>query len=68
MVDDFWTTLRTPGTPLTHRKTLQVTPILFTEHNRATAEYLVDNKSVPYQSITQVHIVELLAGIPWTET
>lgn len=28
----------------------------------------MDNKSVPYQSITQVHIAELLAGIPWTET
>jgi hypothetical protein len=30
-------------------------------------EYLVDLKANPPQPIVQVHIAELLAGIPWTE-
>lgn len=67
LADDFWSTLKVPNTPTTNRKNLQVIPILYTEHNRAKAEYLVDHKVTPHQPIAQVHIAELLAGIPWQE-
>lgn len=68
LADDFWGTLKVPNTPATNRKTLQVIPILYTGHNRAAAEYLVDHKVTPHQPIAQVHIAELLAGVPWHES
>ena len=67
LADDFWTTMNPPNTPQSQRKTLQVIPFFITDHNRETAEYLVDNKTSPHQPIAHVHIAELLAGIPWTE-
>jgi hypothetical protein len=67
LADDFWTTINPPNTSQSPRKTLQVILFLLTDHNRETAEYLVDNKTAPHQPIAHVHIAELLAGIPWTE-
>ena len=57
-----------PNTPPSTRKTLQVIPFLLTDHNKDSAEYLVDNKTVPHQPLAHVHIAELLAGISWTKT
>lgn len=68
LVDDFWSTLNPPNKPKSTRKTLQVIPFLLTDSNRESAEYMVDQKCTPHQPIAQVHIAELLAGIPWTET
>ena len=59
--------MNSPNTPQSPRKTLQVIPFLLTDHNRDSAEHLVDYKTTPHQPIAQVHIAELLAGIPWTK-
>lgn len=68
LAEDFWTALGIPNMPSSARKTLQVIPFLtknpLTEH----AEYLADHKSSPPGAIAQVHIAELLAGIPWTSS
>ena len=68
LADDFWSTLNPPNARKSARKTLQVIPFLLTNHNRESAEYLVDNKNAPHQPIAHVHIAELLAGLPWTES
>lgn len=68
LAEDFWTMLNPPNTPNSSRKTLQVIPFLLTDHNRESAEFLVDNKHTPHQPIAHVHIAELLAGLPWTES
>lgn len=66
LADDFWSTIQVPNMPITTRKKLQVIPFLI-KTQRESVEYLVDNKTLSYKPITQVHIGEVLAGIPWTE-
>ena len=67
LAEDFWTTMNFPNTPTSSRKTLQVIPFLLKDNPKETVEYLVDNKTLSFKPIAQVHIAELLAGIPWTE-
>lgn len=67
LADDFWAALATPHTPGTQRKTLRVTPILIKEKKDEALEYLVSSKLKAPKYIAQVHIGELLAGVPWTE-
>ena len=68
LADDFWLALKTPHTPLSPRKTLSVIPILAKTRNDEEVEYLTNTKADASRAITQVHIVELLAGVPWTES
>ena len=65
LAEDFWLALKTPNTPISTRKTLQVIPLLIKD--REPLEYLVSSKRQQYQPLAQVHIAELLAGIPWAE-
>ena len=67
LAEDFWATTNIPNTPPSPRKTLQVIP-LFIKHEGENAEYLANNKAVQLQPIAQVHVAEILAGIPWTES
>lgn len=62
LVEDFWLALKTPNTPTSSRKTLQVIPFLIKD--REPAEYLVNIKTQPFQPIARVLIAELLAGVP----
>jgi hypothetical protein len=68
LAEDFWTALGLPNLPASTRKTLQVIPFLIKNPLSKHAEYLVDCKTSPPSAITQVHIAELLAGIPWTSS
>ena len=68
LAEDFWVALKTPNTPSSSRKTLQVIPLLIKDRQQEPAEYLVSSKSHSLQPIARVHIAELLAGVPWTET
>ena len=65
LAEDFWLALQTPNTPISARKTLQVIPLLIKD--REPLEYLVSSKRQQLQPLAQVHIVELLACIPWAE-
>ena len=65
LAEDFWVALKTPNTPISTRKTLQVIPLLIKD--REPLEYLVSSKRQQFQPLAQVHIAELLAGIPWAE-
>lgn len=53
--------------PLSEKKTLRVIPILIKERREKTMEYLVNTKATSTKTIAQLHIAELLAGVPWTE-
>ena len=64
LADDFWAALNIPETPHSQKKKLKVIP--FITKNHSFTEYLVDNSTQPFTSITSVHIAELLAGVPWT--
>ena len=64
LADDFWMALDTPDTPQTCHKKLRVIP--FITKNEAHVEYLIDKVPSPQLKITEVHIAEVLAGIPWT--
>ena len=66
LAEDFWTALGIPNLPSSTRKTLQVIPFLIKNPLSEQAEYLVDHKTSIHGAIAQVHIAELLAGIPWT--
>jgi hypothetical protein len=68
LADDFWIALNTPHTPTSLRKTIRVVPILTKGGQDETIEYLANTKASTPKSIAQVHIAELLAGVPWTET
>jgi hypothetical protein len=68
LADDFWVALNLPHTPSTNRKTLRVCPIIVTNRKDNGMEYLRDMETNPPQPVAHVHIAELLAGIPWTET
>ena len=68
LAEDFWTALGLQNIPASPRKTLQAIPFLIKNPQSEQAEYLVDYKVSPPGAITQVHIAELLAGIPWTST
>ena len=68
LADDFWTALRIPLTPTSPRKTIRVIPLIIKEGTKEeTMEYLVNTKPNTHKAIAQVHIAELLAGVPWTE-
>ena len=67
LADDFWTALNTPHTPTSQRKSLRVIPVLIRDKKGESMEYLVNSKAAAPKFIAQVHIAELLAGIPWTE-
>ena len=56
-----------PHTPTSQKKTLRVIPILIKE-KEGTIDYLVNTKVTIPKPFVQVHIAELLAGVPWTET
>ena len=64
LADDFWIA---PHIPASQKKTIRVIPILIKEGKEETSEYLVNTKAAMPNSIAQVHIAELLAGVPWTE-
>ena len=66
LAEDFWTALSIPNLPPSPGKTLQVIPFLTKNHLSEQAEYLVDTKTTPPSAIIQVHVAELIAGIPWT--
>ena len=68
LAEDFWLALKTPNTPTSSKKTLQVIPILLKDRPQEPAEYLVSSKTHAFQPIARVHIAELLSGVPWTET
>jgi hypothetical protein len=68
LTEDFWVALQTPNTPTSQRKTLRVIPLLFKEGKEEAMDYLINTKVAASKSIAQVHIAELLAGVPWTET
>lgn len=68
LADDFWTTLSMPNTPHSKPKRLQVIPFLIKDRQSEHAEYLVDKSRHPNNTIAQIQIAELLAGIPWTQT
>ena len=59
-----------PNIPQSNRKRLRVIPFLIKNpkqgKNLEWVEYLVDKSAHPFTTITFVHVVELLAGIPWT--
>jgi hypothetical protein len=67
LAEDFWVALEIPNTPAAPRKTLRVIPILTRDKNQGDAEYLINKKNHPHNALVQVHIAELLAGLPWTE-
>jgi hypothetical protein len=67
LADDFWPALNAPQTPLSQKKTLRVIPILIKERRDERMEYLVNTKANSTKTVAQVHIAELLAGVPWTE-
>jgi hypothetical protein len=67
LADDFWTALNPPHPPVAQRKTLQVIPILIADKPELPTQCLVDLKTHKPQPFAQVHIAELLAGIPWSE-
>ena len=66
LADDFWGTLGIPNTPSSPRKTLRVIPFLTKNLLTEQAEYLVDKKIFPFTTIVQVHVAEVLAGVPWS--
>ena len=66
LAEDFWAALGVPNVPLSSRKTLQVVPLLTKHQLTEQAEYLTDTKSLPLSALAQVHIAELLVGVPWT--
>lgn len=68
LAEDFWVALATPHTPTSMRKTLRVIPIITKAHKDEPLEYLVNTKTAASKAITHVHIGELLAGVPWTES
>ena len=62
--DDLWEVLAIPSTPSSPRKKLRVFPFLTKNFNHA--EFLSNNNKLTTNSITFVHIAEVLAGVPWT--
>lgn len=68
LAEDFWTALNTPNTPATPKKTLRVLPLLIKTKKDETLEFLGNTKAAAVKPFAQVHIAELLAGVPWTET
>lgn len=68
LADDFWLALNAPHTPPSQRKTLRVVPILTKAKKEEGIEYLISTKADTLRAITQIHIAELLVGVPWTET
>lgn len=68
LAEDFWGTLGIPNTPSSTRKTLRVIPFLTKNSFTEQAEYLVDKKIPPFTTIVQVHVDEVLAGVPWSNT
>lgn len=67
LADDFWTALNAPNTPPSQKKSLRVIPVLIKDKKGDHMEYLVNSKPTAPKYIAQVHIAELLAGVPWTE-
>ena len=68
LAEDFWGTLGIPNTPSSIRKTLRVIPFLIKNSLTEQAEYLVDKKILPFTTLVQVHVAEVLAGVPWSTT
>ena len=68
LAEDFWTNLGMPNTPPATAKKLRVIPFLTKNRLTNQAEYLVDNLGPAFGVIAHVHIAEVLAGIPWTQT
>ena len=68
LAEDFWTVIGVPNIPAANPKMLRV--ILFLTKNRETdtTEYLVDKRGQSFGPIAHVHIAEVLAGIPWTQS
>jgi hypothetical protein len=64
LADDLWDVLNIPNTPATARKKLRIIPLL--TKNQTYTKYLVDNSKPYHTPITIVHVVEQLAGVPWT--
>ena len=68
LAEDFWTVIGMPNTPAAKSKMLRVIPFLTKNREKDTAEYLVDKKGQSFGPIAHVHIAEVLAGIPWTQS
>lgn len=64
LAEDFWTVLGIPKTPPSSRKKLRVIPFITKVENQT--EYLADKSNHSLNSITEVNVAELLAGIPWS--
>jgi hypothetical protein len=68
LAEDFWTAIGMPNTPTTNHKLLRVIPFLTKNRHLDQAEYLIDRRGPSFGAIAYVHIAELLAGIPWTQS
>ena len=68
LAEDFWSSLGMPNIPTTNSKKLRVIPFLTKNRHIDQAEYLVDSQGPSFGAIANVHIAEVLAGIPWTQT
>ena len=68
LAEDFWTALEMPNTPTANPKMLRVIPFLTKNRHMDQAEYLIDRKGQSHGAIAYVHVAELLAGIPWTQS
>lgn len=68
LAEDFWSMLGMPNTPSSNHKLLRVIPFLTKNRHTEQPEYLVDRRGQSFGTIAYVHIAELLAGIPWTQS
>ena len=68
LAEDFWSAIGMPNTPSSNPKMLRVIPFLSKNRHTEQAEYLVDKRGQSFGAIAHVHIAELLAGIPWTQS
>ena len=68
LAEDFWSALGMPNTPVANPKMLRVIPFLTKNRHMEQPEYLVDKRGQSFSAIAHVHIAELLAGIPWTQS
>ena len=64
LAEDFWSAIGMPQTPPSFRKKLKVVPLL--TRNEEQTEYLVNKSPTLPLSITEAHVAEVLAGIPWS--
>ena len=68
LAEDFWSALGMPNTPSVKPKMLRVIPFLTKNRHTEQTEYLVDTRGHSFGAIAHVHVAEVLAGIPWTQS